>query len=467
MWYNIKLHCRNLVTCMKTGIGDNTIAAITTALGEGAVGIVRLSGPEALKVANAILRKPLAGEHRLMEYNHVVDGAQVVDEVLAVYMQAPHSYTAEDVVELQCHGGVAALQKVLALCLVQGASLAEPGEFTKRAFLNGRIDLTQAEAVMDIIHAKSEAALTAALRAQRGELSARIKSLRSELVDVIVNLEAKIDYPEDDIEDVTYIDAEAKVAQVQAGLEELLATGHTGKILREGLRVAIVGRPNVGKSSLLNAFLEEERAIVSDFAGTTRDVIEEQTLIGGVPVVLSDTAGIRSTEDFVEKTGVERSRSTLAAAQLVLCVLDASMPLQAEDIDLLRQLDSKQALLVLNKTDLPLQLDLAKLPDFLRFSVSSKTKVGLQDLKAAIQGYAYSGVQSDNGVFVQNVRHLDLLRKAVQSLQTALETIVNRLPYDCVMVDLQNGIHALGEITGEQVTDEIINKIFAKFCVGK
>lgn len=451
-----------------SNFSDNTIVAIATALGEGAVGIVRLSGDNALPVANKILSKPLSKDKpKCLQYCHVLSGNTVVDEVLAVYMPAPHSYTGENVVEIQCHGGVAALQKILTLCLQNGASMAEPGEFTKRAFLNGRIDLTQAEAVMDIIRAKSETALQMALRTQQGELSAKIKKLRGNLVDIIVNLEAKIDYPEDDIEDVTYSDTQKNITETKDVLEQLLATGHTGKILREGLRVAIVGRPNVGKSSLLNALLEEERAIVSAYAGTTRDVIEEQILLNGVPVILSDTAGIHDTDNYVEKIGVERSRSTLETAQLVLCVLDSSVALTEEDRELLKVLHPQNTLLVLNKNDLPLQIEKDELKGFQLFNISSKTKDGLNELKTAMQKYAYSGTQGDSGVFVQNVRHLDLLQKAVAALQNALETIDNKMPYDCVIIDLQNAIGNLGEITGEQVTDEIINKIFAKFCVGK
>lgn len=446
----------------------DTIAAIATALGEGAVGIVRLSGDNALSIANKILSKTLSNENtRCLQYCHVMSENLAVDEVLAVYMVAPHSYTGENVVEIQCHGGVAALQKILTLCLQNGARMAEPGEFTKRAFLNGRIDLTQAEAVMDIIRAKSETALQMALRTQQGELSAKIKKLRGNLVDIIVNLEAKIDYPEDDIEDVTYSDTQKNITETKDALEQLLATGHTGKILREGLRVAIVGRPNVGKSSLLNALLEEERAIVSAYAGTTRDVIEEQILLNGVPVILSDTAGIHDTDNYVEKIGVERSRSTLETAQLVLCVLDGSMTLTEEDRELLKVLQPQNTLLILNKNDLPLQIEKDELKGFPLFNISSKTRDGLNELKTAMQKYAYSGTHGDSGVFVQNVRHLDLLQKAMAALQNALETIDNKMPYDCVIIDLQNAIGNLGEITGEQVTDEIINKIFAKFCVGK
>lgn len=451
---------------------DNTIVAITTALGEGAVGIVRLSGPEAFQVAEKLFLKKqfgkLAPVPRLMQYGYIYDGKQPVDEVLTVFMPGPHSYTAEDVVEIQCHGGPAVLQRILELCLQAGAQLAEPGEFTKRAFLNGRIDLTQAEAVMDLIQARSQAALQAALRAQRGDLGVRIRALRTALLDLVVQLEAKIDYPEDDIEEVTYEEAGRVLQPVMAGVKELFATGHTGRILREGLRTAIVGRPNVGKSSLLNALLREERAIVSEYAGTTRDVIEEQVLLGGVPVVLTDTAGIHQTDDYVEKIGVERSRAALAEAQLVLCVLDGSESLQPEDETLLAALQDKKAVIIVNKADLPLRLDLAALDQYGKvLCVSSKTREGLDALQKFLQDFVYQDRGAGEGLYVQNVRHLQLLKKAEQALQSALTAVTEQAPYDCLIIDIREAVHSLGNITGDAVEDEVLNKIFAKFCLGK
>ena len=318
-------------------MAEDTISAVTTALGEGAVGIVRISGPKALAVGETLF-KAASGKAlgaypvNTLAYGHVYDtDGSLVDEVLAVYMRAPRSYTAEDVVEIQCHGGVQPLQKILQLTFAAGARPAEAGEFTKRAFLNGRIDLTQAEAVMDIIRSRSEASLKLAARQQQGQLAGELRTLRKQLVDIVVNLEAVIDYPEEDIEDVTYGRVQESLSTVCSGIEHLLAHAHTGKILREGLRTAIVGRPNVGKSSLLNALLREERAIVSQYAGTTRDVIEEQLLLDGVPLVLADTAGIRATDDFVEKIGVEKSRQLLADSELVICVIDGSEGLTDED----------------------------------------------------------------------------------------------------------------------------------------
>lgn len=450
---------------------SNTIVAVSSALGEGAVGVVRLSGDKSLDIADGVLNKPLSATPRMMELRYVMEGSQKVDEVLAVYMPGPHSYTAEDVVELQCHGSLAALEKILALCVQQGAVLAEPGEFTKRAFLNGRIDLTQAEAVMDIIRAKSATALQMALRAQQGELGQKIRGIRNAIIDAVVLLEAKIDYPEDDIEEITYARLEQDFSAAMQQIEGLLATGRTGRILREGLQVAIVGRPNVGKSSLLNALLQEERAIVTDVAGTTRDVIEEQLLIGGIPVVLSDTAGLHDTADCVEKLGVERSRSLLEKADLILCVLDGSEPLQQEDRDILAVLENKQFVLVWNKADLGARNQVSgarcQVTGVGEIQVSAKTGEGIGELRQLLQRFAYRGNAGDQNFFVQNVRHLDLLKRAKAGLDNALEAVREQLPYDCVTIDLQEALGALGEITGDAVTDEVINKIFAKFCVGK
>lgn len=349
-------------------MAEDTISAVATALGEGSVGIVRISeytralaiGEKLFKAASG--RKLGAYPPNTLVYGHIHDtDTSLIDEVLAVYMAAPRSYTAEDVVELQSHGSIQSLKKILALTYQAGARPAEAGEFTKRAFLNGRIDLTQAEAVMDIIRSRSEASLKLAVRQQSGQLANALREMRKELVDVIVNLEAVIDYPEEDIEDVTYSRVQDAINGVEEGMDALLANAHTGKILREGLRTAIVGRPNVGKSSLLNALLREERAIVSQYAGTTRDVIEEQLLLDGVPLVLADTAGIRSTDDFVEKIGVEKSRQLLQEAELVICVIDGSMGLTAEDEEILAAAEGKPCVIIVNKSDLEQQADLAAL----------------------------------------------------------------------------------------------------------
>lgn len=459
-------------------MAEDTISAVITALGEGAVGIVRISGADALATAEKIFKsrsgKKLSEyQHHTLVYGHVTDAdGTMVDEVLCVYMQAPHSYTAEDVVEIQSHGGIQSLKKILALTYQNGARPAEAGEFTKRAFLNGRIDLTQAEAVMDIIRSRSEASLKLAVRQQNGQLAQELRKLRRKMLDVVINLEAVIDYPEEDIEDVTFDTVAGSIADTAAGIENLLAHAHTGKILREGLRTAIVGRPNVGKSSLLNALLKEERAIVSEYAGTTRDVIEEQLLLDGVPLVLADTAGIRKTEDYVEQIGVEKSRRLLQDAELVICVVDGSEGLTAEDEEILQAASEKPCVIIVNKSDLEIDTTLQQLQE--RFGIdkvmplSARTNEGIDRFAAWLKNYVYGseGTLSD-GVYVQNARHEELLRQALQSLQDAQRAAQERLPYDCIVIDVRNAIDLLGEITGDTVQDEIINEIFARFCIGK
>ena len=459
-------------------MAEETISAVITALGEGAVGIVRISGEQALAVGETLFKaasgKKLAEyKPNTMVYGHVYDqDGSLVDEVLAVFMQGPRSYTAEDVVEIQCHGGLQSLKKILQLTYAAGARPAEAGEFTKRAFLNGRIDLTQAEAVMDIIRSRSEASLKLAARQQQGQLAKELRGLRSALVDVVVNLEAVIDYPEEDIEDVTFGRVQESIASCNDAIDSLLAHAHTGKILREGLRTAIVGKPNVGKSSLLNALLKEERAIVSQYAGTTRDVIEEQLLLDGVPLVLADTAGIRSTEDFVEKIGVEKSRQLLQDAELVICVVDGSEGLTAEDEAILAAASGKPCVIIVNKSDLGLAVDLEELKE--RFgqdkvmTLSAKTLTGVEAFSAWLKDYVYGseGALSD-GVYVQNARQERLLREARQSLEDASQAAAAMLPYDCIEIDVRTAIDLLGEITGDTVQDEIINEIFSRFCIGK
>ena len=459
-------------------MAEETISAVITALGEGAVGIVRISGEQALAVGETLFKaasgKKLAEyKPNTMVYGHVYDqDGSLVDEVLAVFMQGPRSYTAEDVVEIQCHGGLQSLKKILQLTYAAGARPAEAGEFTKRAFLNGRIDLTQAEAVMDIIRSRSEASLKLAARQQQGQLAKELRGLRSALVDVVVNLEAVIDYPEEDIEDVTYGRVQESIASCNDAIDSLLAHAHTGKILREGLRTAIVGKPNVGKSSLLNALLKEERAIVSQYAGTTRDVIEEQLLLDGVPLVLADTAGIRSTEDFVEKIGVEKSRQLLQDAELVICVVDGSEGLTAEDEAILAAASGKPCVIIVNKSDLGLAVDLEELKE--RFgqdkvmTLSAKTLTGVEAFSAWLKDYVYGseGTLSD-GAYVQNARQERLLREARQSLEDASQAAAAMLPYDCIEIDVRTAIDLLGEITGDTVQDEIINEIFSRFCIGK
>lgn len=408
-----------------------------------------------------------------MVYGHVYDAdGSMVDEVMAVYMRGPHSYTAEDVVEIQCHGGVRSLQKILSLSYAAGARPAEPGEFTKRAFLNGRIDLVQAEAVMDIIKSRSDAALKVAVRQQEGQLSSEVRGLRKELLDVIVNLEAVIDYPEDDIEEMTFASVLDSVNKTAEGVNKLLANAHTGKILREGLRVAIIGKPNVGKSSFLNCLLKEDRAIVSEYAGTTRDVIEEQFLLGGIPIVLADTAGIRETEDYVERIGVEKSRRILNEAELAIVVLDGSAPLTEEDFEILELVKGRSYVIIINKSDLgSANIKNSLTGEFKNapvIEISAKTGAGLDVFTGWLQKLVYgSDKHLGDGIYVQNARHENLLKNSLASMQDALSAAEAQMPYDCIMIDLRNAAGFLGEITGDTVRDEIINEIFSKFCIGK
>lgn len=457
---------------------EETISAVCTALGEGAIGIIRISGEKALAVGEQIFKaasgkKLAAYAPNTLVYGHVLDtDGSVVDEVMAVYMKAPHSYTAEDVVEIQCHGGVRSLQKILTLSYAAGARPAEPGEFTKRAFLNGRIDLVQAEAVMDIIKSRSDAALKVAVRQQEGQLSKQVRGLRRELLDVIVNLEAVIDYPEDDIEEITFGNVLTEVNKTVGGVKKLLENAHTGKILREGLKVAIIGKPNVGKSSFLNFLLKEDRAIVSEFAGTTRDVIEEQFLLGGVPLVLADTAGIRDTEDYVERIGVEKSRRILSEAELAIVVLDGSQPLADEDREILELVNGRRYVIIINKSDLGSADVKADLPgEFTAAPVielSAKTGEGFEAFTEWLQKFVYGNDRHlGDGIYVQNARHEHLLQNALASMNDALAAAEAHLPYDCIMIDLRNAAEYLGEITGDAVRDEIINEIFSKFCIGK
>lgn len=457
---------------------EETISAVCTAFGEGAIGIIRISGKNALAAGEAIFkaascRKLADYPVNTLVYGHVYDAdGSMVDEVMAVYMRGPHSYTAEDVVEIQCHGGVRSLQKILSLSYAAGARPAEPGEFTKRAFLNGRIDLVQAEAVMDIIKSRSDAALKVAVRQQEGQLSSEVRGLRKELLDVIVNLEAVIDYPEDDIEEMTFASVLDSVNKTAEGVNKLLANAHTGKILREGLRVAIIGKPNVGKSSFLNCLLKEDRAIVSEYAGTTRDVIEEQFLLGGIPIVLADTAGIRETEDYVERIGVEKSRRILNEAELAIVVLDGSAPLTEEDFEILELVKGRSYVIIINKSDLgSANIKNSLTGEFKNAPVielSAKTGEGLDVFTGWLQKFVYGNDKHlGDGIYVQNARHENLLKNSLASMQDALNAAEAQMPYDCIMIDLRNAAGFLGEITGDTVRDEIINEIFSKFCIGK
>lgn len=456
----------------------DTIAAISTPPGEGGISIVRLSGDEAIQVAQRVFKgKDLANvPTHTINYGHIVDPAtqDVVDEVMVSVMRAPKTYTREDVIEINCHGGIVDTNRILQLLLSQGARMAEPGEFTKRAFLNGRIDLTQAESVMDLIRAKTDKAMQVAVDQLDGNLSHLIKNLRQDIFSVLGQEEVNIDYPEYEMDEVTGKMMLEKAQEVRDHLVQLLKTANQGKILREGLATAIIGRPNVGKSSLLNYLLHEDKAIVTDVAGTTRDTLEEYVNVRGVPLKLVDTAGIHHTTDKVEKIGVERSKKALGQADLVLLVLDASAPLQSDDRELLKATQDKKRIILLNKTDLPAALHPENLEalvtdDSRIISVSILKTAGLDALEAAIARLFFGeGIEnSQSNVLVTNARQYGLLAQAKAALDEVITALQNEVPLDLVQIDMTTAWEKMGEVVGENAPDELITQLFSQFCLGK
>ena len=455
----------------------DTIAAISTPPGEGAISIVRLSGEEALTTAEKVFkgRDLCKVASHTINYGHIIDPDtnEEVDEVMVSVMLAPKTFTREDVIEINCHGGIVATNRILQLLLSHGARLAEPGEFTKRAFLNGRIDLSQAEAVMDLIRAKTDKSMKVALNQLDGDLAHLIRNLRQDILDVLAQVEVNIDYPEyDDVETMTTRLLLEKAKDVKARIADLLSTAQQGKVLREGLATAIVGRPNVGKSSLLNHLLHEDKAIVTDVAGTTRDVIEEYVNVKGVPLKLVDTAGIRDTTDKVEKIGVERSKQALAAADLVLLVINGSEPLTDEDRTLIKTTADSKRIVILNKTDLPQQVDLADLQklvgDDAVIATSVLTNAGMDQLEDKIANLFFGGIEnSQTTVMVTNARHIGLLNQASQALDDVMSGIAAGMPVDLVQIDMTRAWDLLGEITGDAVQDELLTQLFSQFCLGK
>ena len=457
----------------------DTIAAISTAPGEGAIGIVRISGDLAISIASSIYQ---CGTKQLEEqkthtihYGHIVDpkSGEVYDEVMVSVLRAPKTFTREDIVEINCHGGIVAINRVLQLVLRMGARLAEPGEFTKRAFLNGRIDLSQAEAVMDLIRAKTDKSMQLAMRQLDGQLSHLIQNLRQEILNTLAQVEVNIDYPEyDDVEEMTLQLLREKTQQVLQGIRALLNTASQGKILRDGLKTAIVGRPNVGKSSLLNVLLREEKAIVTDIAGTTRDTIEEYVNVRGVPLQLIDTAGIRETDDVVEKIGVERSRKALKEADFVLLLLNQSEILQEEDIRLLETTKEMKRIILFNKTDLPSKLSKEDIAPYANeeeiVTTSMLNKEGIDQLEEKIAGYFFQGQMNErDATYLSNTRHIALLEKAEQALVEVQNGIEMEMPVDLIQIDFTRAWDLLGEITGDSVQDELLTQLFSQFCLGK
>jgi len=443
---------------------QDTIAAISTPLGEGGIGIVRLSGGDAATIAAKVFTRHLS--NRRLVYGHIIDPAtnEVIDEVLVAYMATPHTYTREDVVEINCHGGPLPLQRILELVLRYGARLANPGEFTLRAFLNGRIDLAQAESVLDIVRAKTAASLRLAVDGLGGRLSQALKEVRSQLMGVLAYLTARIDFPEDEVEEQEVI---PKLENAREQLRELISSAEAGVVYRHGVRTAIVGRTNVGKSSLLNRLLRQSRAIVTDIPGTTRDTLEEVVNIKGVPFVLIDTAGIVQSKDLVESLGIERSRKAIEQADFILFVIDASEPLRNADRDIIHLLSQKEVLMAANKSDLPPKADLDNLP-WPKVSISALTGAGLVELEQRMVERVLGGkVFASDALLVSNPRHKSALERAQSHLEQALADIEAQVPDDFVTIDLTAALNALGEITGETVTDELLETIFSNFCIGK
>lgn len=458
----------------------DTIAAISTPMGEGAIAIVRLSGPEAIQIADRIYKGPKGKTLSLVEshtihYGHIVDrpSDRVVEEVMVSVLKAPRTFTREDVIEINCHGGIVTVNQVLQLALREGARLAEPGEFTKRAFLNGRIDLSQAEAVMDLIRAKTDRAMNVAMNQMEGRLSALVRRLRSEILETLAHVEVNIDYPEyDDVEEMTHQILVEKATAVKKEIEALLRTSEQGKILREGLSTVIIGRPNVGKSSLLNSLVHEAKAIVTDIPGTTRDVIEEYVNVRGVPLRLVDTAGIRETEDIVERIGVERSRQVLKEADLILLVLNNSEELSEEDVKLFEAVEGMDVIVILNKTDLETKIDTERVHELANgrpvVTTSLLKEEGINDLEEAIQSLFYTGaIESGDLTYVSNTRHISILQQAKRAIEDALSGIEQDVPIDMVQIDLTRCWELLGEIIGDSVHESLIDQLFSQFCLGK
>ncbi|MFC7370804.1 tRNA uridine-5-carboxymethylaminomethyl(34) synthesis GTPase MnmE [Fictibacillus iocasae] len=455
----------------------DTIAAISTPLGEGAIAIVRLSGDEAVSIADKIFKGKLAlkeAETHTIHYGKLIDPktGEAVEEVMTSVLLAPRTFTREDVVEINCHGGLVSVNRVLQLILREGARLAEPGEFTKRAFLNGRIDLSQAEAVIDLIRAKTDRAMNVALNQMEGRLSRLITELRQTLLETIAHVEVNIDYPEYDAEEMTHRLLNEKLQFVQTEIQKILQTASQGKILREGLSTAIIGRPNVGKSSLLNALVHENKAIVTDIAGTTRDVIEEYVNVRGVPLRLIDTAGIRDTEDIVEKIGVEKSRKVLREADLILLVLNGNEILSPEDENLFKAAEGMDKIVIVNKTDLEAHIDMQRVRELAGTSPVVSTSLlkeeGVDELEKSIAELFFeAGIEGQDLTYVSNTRHIALLHQAVHHIEEALGGIEMSLPIDMVQIDITRAWEILGEIIGDSVSESLIDQLFSQFCLGK
>ncbi|TCK86787.1 tRNA modification GTPase [Natranaerovirga hydrolytica] len=456
---------------------NDTIAAIATPIATSGIGIVRISGEDAFQIISNIFKSHKEKKSIVKQKSHTIhygfirEKENVVDEVLVSIMKAPNTFTRENVVEINCHGGIVVMKKILNIVLDNGARLAEPGEFTKRAFLNGRIDLSQAEAVIDLINAKTDLSLKSSVNQLEGSIKNKIEPLRHKVLEIIAHLEASIDYPEYDIDEMEDDKLKEDLNVMIKALINLLNTADYGKILREGLKTIIIGKPNVGKSSLMNVLLREERAIVTDIPGTTRDTLEEFVNINGIPLNIIDTAGIRDTNDIIEKMGVEKSRNYIEQGDLIILVLDGSKDIDEEDKKIIDLVKNKETIVLINKSDLDLKLDVVALKAYINkpiINISAKKHEGIDAIEKAINELFFKGqIDFNDDIYITNIRHKNALSESIKSLEKAIESINMNMPEDCIVIDLKSGYEKLGEIVGDAMNDDIIDQIFSQFCLGK
>ena len=447
---------------------EDTIAAISTTTGIGAISIIRLSGPEAINITNKVFTKNLTNaETHTIHYGFIKEKAEKIDEVLVSIMRAPKTFTREDIVEINCHGGIATTNKVLEILLNNGARLAEPGEFTKRAFLNGRIDLLEAEATMDLISSKSETARKISINTLTGETSNLIKSLRNDLVQIISNIEVNIDYPEyEDVEEMTNDKILPSIQLFKERLSNIIKKSEDSKVIKEGIKVGIIGKPNVGKSSLLNSLIEEEKAIVTSIPGTTRDIVEGTIVLGGITLNIIDTAGIRESSDVVEMLGVEKSRKIITSSDLIIFILNNNEEISDEEKELLKEIKDKKKIIVVNKIDLENKLDKSMLEDYIE--ISAKENIGVDKIKDRIKKLFNIGeLQTSDLTYLSNARTISLLKKSMHQIEETLEEIQNNSPIDIVELGLKDSWNTLGEVIGETYKDELLDELFSRFCLGK